>query len=263
MHTLRDLQAGFAQAVRAGASTAIEGAVVADGIGAAGRIAVYRNHFLISLTDALAAGYPVVARLVGDAFFRAATRRYVQERPPRSPCVAEYGEEFPDFLENLPEALGLPYIGDVARLEWALICAAEAADPRPVAADRLAMLVPDRLATARLTLHPSVRLLASPFPIDRIWKANQGCGVPPVVALSEGGACLLVFRAAAEVGWVALPRPVFDGVSALARGQTIEQAGARHGDGDPGSDAIPAFVMLLTNGLITDVSLSATEECMP
>ena len=262
MPALRELQASFAHAVRSGEPTGAGSLVASDRIGAAGRLAVYRNHFLISLGDALATTFPVVRRLVGEAFFRAAARRFVQRSPPRSPYLSEYGGGFADFLARLPEAGGLAYVADVARLEWALVEAAEAAEVPAVPPECLATVDPLRLAEARLTLHPSVGLLASAFPIDHIWQANQSCGAPPIVDLAAGAVRLLVHRCDGEVGWTALPAADFAFTAALAHGLSIEQAAMRAAGDSDGFDPAAAFGLLLRGGLIVDFCLYPTEECL-
>ena len=56
---------------------------------------VYRNNVFASLTSCLAARFPVVARLVGEEFFNAMARVFVERYPPASPALFEYGDEFP------------------------------------------------------------------------------------------------------------------------------------------------------------------------
>ena len=41
-------------------------------------------------------------------------------RCPPQPVLAEYGAGFPDFVADYEPARGLPYLADVARLDWAL-----------------------------------------------------------------------------------------------------------------------------------------------
>jgi hypothetical protein len=42
--------------------------------------------------------YPVCQQLLGDAFFEAASDRYVDQSPPTRPFLAEYGDGFADFF---------------------------------------------------------------------------------------------------------------------------------------------------------------------
>ena len=89
------------------------------GLAAERRLQVYRNNLEASLGAALAAVYPVVARLVGDDCFRQIGRAYLARVPSRSGNLHEFGAALPEFLAAEPALAGLPYLGDVAALEWA------------------------------------------------------------------------------------------------------------------------------------------------
>jgi len=137
------------------------------------RFAVYRNNVVTGLIDALAQRFPVVRRLVGDAFFEAMARVYVITCPPASPIMLLYGESFPDFMENFAPAANVPYLSDVAWLELARGRAYHAADAMPVEPRAFAALAPELLADLRFDFHPSVSIIKSPYPIVSIWKVND------------------------------------------------------------------------------------------
>ncbi|SMH35131.1 DUF2063 domain-containing protein [Maritimibacter sp. HL-12] len=145
------------------------------------RFAVYRNNVVVSLTEAMATGFPVILKLVGDEFFRAMAGVFVRSHPPESPVLARYGAAFPEFLETFAPVAHLPYLADVGRLEFALREAYHAADAAPVAPDALA---DPRVMDAHLRFAPATRLVASPYPIHAIWRANSEAGAPP----AKGGA---------------------------------------------------------------------------
>jgi len=153
----------------------------AQGRSADKRFNVYRNNVVVSLSDALAAGFPVIRKLVGEDFFRAMAGVFVRAHPPVSPVLTFYGDAFPAFLEGFDPVAHLPYLADVARLEFALRQAYHAADAAPAPADTLQN---PRLMEARLRLAPATRLVASPYPIHAIWRANTDPDAPQ----AQGGA---------------------------------------------------------------------------
>lgn len=102
------------------------------------RFAVYRNNVIFSLIDALADSFPVVQMLVGETFFRAMAREFAYQYPPRSPVLAQYGADFPGFIGDFQPAASLPYLADVARLEYAYIQAYHAADAAALPASQFA-----------------------------------------------------------------------------------------------------------------------------
>ena len=92
------------------------------------RIGIYRRTIATNYRNALGATYPVVRRLVGTPFFDAAVDAYVEAHPSRSGDLNEYGATFGEFLGGYEPASDLPYLPDVARLEWAIDEANRAAD---------------------------------------------------------------------------------------------------------------------------------------
>jgi hypothetical protein len=117
---LRDLQKAFLE----GIFTLDTPSAVLDQIqpslklAAADHLEIYRGSIFGTLTKALAETYPVCRQLVGDLCFDQITTLFIQKFPSVSPDLYEYGEEFPTFLASLDPLQSLPYLPDVARLEW-------------------------------------------------------------------------------------------------------------------------------------------------
>jgi hypothetical protein len=137
------------------------------------RLEIYRRNVAENLHGALAATYPVVRRLVGRAFFREAARRFARASPSASGDLNGFGEEFAPFLRGDAHARSLPYLADVARLEWACHECYRAPEVEPFDFAALARVAPQRHGEIRFAVHPSVRLLESPYPIEALWEANQ------------------------------------------------------------------------------------------
>ncbi|WMC10872.1 DNA-binding domain-containing protein [Oceanimonas pelagia] len=142
------------------------------------RFNVYRNNVRVSLTEALAALFPVCKQLVGDDFFNAMAGIYIEQSPPSSPLLTGYGDSLPAFIEGFAPANRLPWLADMARLELLVQRVQHAADTEPVTADRLQALLtdPERLARQGLQLTPACALLRSAFAVASIWLAHHGEG---------------------------------------------------------------------------------------
>lgn len=172
MSALRKIQEDFRDTVF-GADDAIAPHVQTPRGPLSRRIAVYRNTVQASLTDVLAAAYPVVRRIVGERFFVALARRYIAQHPPRLPQLSEYGAWMADAIAAAEPLRELPYLPDVARMEWARGESHFAVDAAALDPAALAAIAPDALPGLRLQLHPATRVVTSDFPIHRIWQVNQ------------------------------------------------------------------------------------------
>lgn len=138
------------------------------------RFGIYRNNVIVGLVGALEARFPATRKIVGEEFFKGAARVFAATQPPRSPLMMFYGDAFPAFLANFGPARSVPYLADVARLEAARTRAYHAADAKPLTPATLSGVALDTLAASRFTLHPSVEIVASDYPIVTIWSMNSG-----------------------------------------------------------------------------------------
>jgi len=196
---LRSLQLDFVRAVLDGDASALARQVKARGGTAQSRLAIYRNNTYSNLRGALADVYPVIRRLVGDAFFNHAADQFIAGHPSASGDLNDYGDGFAEFLAAYPHAADLLYLPDVAHLEWAHERAFYAPDAAPLDPGRLAQVVPERQGDLRFRLNPAAHLLDSPWPLLRIWQTNQPEHTSDDhVDLDAGGGALLVTRRAGE-----------------------------------------------------------------
>lgn len=138
------------------------------GISAENRMKVYRNNVIKTLTNAVVTVYPLTEKLVGTDFLKGVVERYVVANLPDQGNLNFYGATFADFLTDYEPVRHLPYLPDMARLEWAWECATLAGDDAPLPPAALQEIPEDRLPDLRLPLRASVHLLQSNFPLDRI-----------------------------------------------------------------------------------------------
>jgi len=170
MPSLRELQSGFAASVFGGG----EGLLAwCAGANAKRGLEGYRNSVLANLAGAVRASYPVLGRIVGQVFLNAAIKRYVLERPSTSGDLNNYGGDFCEFLATFAPAAGLPYLPDVARLEWRVQAVQGEQDAPPQDLSRLAAARPEDWPGLHFRLDPAHAVLRSDWPLARIWAVNQ------------------------------------------------------------------------------------------
>jgi hypothetical protein len=136
------------------------------------RFDIYRNNRVVSLIDALRSTYPAVQQLVGDEFFKASARAFLDANPPVQPVMAEYGREFGGFISSLPNTDRLPFLRDVAELEWWKLQAYHCRDAPVLPASALADIAPQSIMDTRLECHPALHCIISEWPIGSIWMAS-------------------------------------------------------------------------------------------
>ena len=198
--SLRELQLHFLDAVLLGNGTPIEEAVTRGDFTARQRVGIYRNNCFTNLTHSLEDVFPIVLRLVGTGFFKYAAHEYIKRHPSRSGNLHEFGRHFPDFLQGFSPARSHTYLADVALLEWRWHMAFHAASSPSFPLDRLADVPSARHQTLRFRLAPSAFVMASAFPVGRIWMVNQpGYEGHSAVTLDHGGDRLLIVRPDLEV----------------------------------------------------------------
>ncbi len=196
MPALLELQRSFSAALLSGAAQEVSAHILDDGFTAAERLQIYRKTCRSTLVETLRMTYPAVERLVGDAFFEAAAGQYVERCPARTGYLNEYGHDFAQFLAGLPSASSVPYLADVARFEWTLSVAANAADAPMLDAGALASVPPESHGNLCFAPHPSVRFLALRYPADHIADAvlSGNEAAMAEVDLSSGPLYLVVHR---------------------------------------------------------------------
>ena len=201
--------------------------------------AVYRNNVAVGLIKSLEARYPVVRRLVGDEFFRAAARAFIALHKPQSAVLIRYGGAFPAFLRGFAPAAEMPYLPDVAALENAWVEAYHAAEAAPLALAALAEVVPERLERLRFQFHPAARGVRTATPAASIWAAHQATNEPePPPHWTPEDA--LITRPEAQVLVRVLPLGGYDLIAALQAGATLGEAAAPliAAGGDPGAHLV-------------------------
>lgn len=253
MPPLRDYQAAMAGYVTSPAGTDVPQALCRllspEEGHAEKRFLIYKNNFYSRLVDALRDTYPAVVRLVGDEFFRYAAVEYIARTPPRIATLLTYGETFGEFLATFPPASSIPYLADVARLEFLYLEAYHAPDAVRNDLDAILRGADDVCPV----LHPSARFLTSPFQVSRIWELNRNDASFDDVVLPELREYLLMIRPGREVEVRRLRPGAYAALLAFAGGASIAEARREAERAEPGFDFAVHYAALANGGTFTDI----------
>jgi Putative DNA-binding domain len=251
MPTLHDLQSDFRRFLAGDAPGGLLSLIDDAGLEPEARLSIYRNNTLVTLTAALSATFPVVCRLVDHRFFAYAAHAFIQHTLPTSPCLVEYGGDFPAFLANFPPAAGLDYLPDVARLEWAINRVLHTYPEAPIPLTSLLDVQGDP-ALIRMRMDPATRFVASPYPVDHIWQAHQPGVEPMDVALGRPGVHLEI-RRADGLHITPLPPALWTFRSLIGEGATLGAAAEAATALAPDFDLTQALAALFGERLIVQL----------
>jgi hypothetical protein len=219
------------------------------------RFAVYRNNVFAGLIEALSGRFAITNMVVGDEFFRAMARTYVQHSRPGSAVLHEYGDDFPDCITTFPPAASLPWLADLARLEVLWSQSWGAADAPALTIDAFIGLTPEEVLSARIVPHPSVRMLRSSAPVADLWEAHQ-VSDPNLSAITWRAQDVLVSRPQVNVQLTRLSPGVAIFVQGLAAGETVELAAEAAVIEATGFEIGSALAGLINNGFAMELKRS-------
>jgi hypothetical protein len=190
------------------------------------RLKIYRNNIVTNLTDALLATYPLIEKLTGEDFTTGLLRSYVLKNPPQEACLARYGAGLDAFINTFTPAQGLPYLPDVARLEWATNEAYYADDDKALTPQDLQNLPVENMSDLHLQPRASVRLLESRWPLTAIrdFCLNHCEDSDASLDLQQGGCRLMVYRSGLSVEVVSLEPAAYDFLQFLSGQKTLGEA---------------------------------------
>lgn len=191
MPALRDIQAAFIHDVYTGEQTS---AVYLNkyNFNSPERLDIYYNNTLLGLTGILTTTYPVLQKIVGESFFRTVSHFYIKANSQMTGNRHTYGGELASFLRSYEPAASLPYLPDIATIEWAYFQASIADDAPALDFKALTNLIsehPDFI----VSLHPGVHYIELNFNALEIWQEHQKSKIE-TIKLQESPQTVLIWR---------------------------------------------------------------------
>lgn len=267
MPTLRDMQTDFAAALLDGV---VEPAALRITPRHGDRLAgihVHRNNVREGFTKTLALEFPVLERLVGNDYFRQLAHEYLREFPSRSGDLHYIGAPFASFLAKKFADTAFEYLADIARLEWLCEVLSIAAQDEFAELKDFGNVDPEFYPQLQLELRSDRALLASAFPVMKIWRSNQPGAAAEHVDLAQGGDWLLVLRGSSGIELLSLQCAEYHFVQSLGVGATLSQALERAQAADLTFDVNAALQRFFRHQVFRRIvvpksSLSQSPECI-
>ena len=255
--SLTDLQSDFASMVYQKTTTVLHDVVNARGeLSAEQLLGIYRNNTLGLLKENLELIYPTVLAIVGEDFFRTLAYHYIPLNPSTSGDMHDYGENFADFISHFPAAESLPYLPDVARLEWRWHQVYHAADNDPLDVNKLAQAEPENYEHLYFKLADASALVQSDYPVLDIWQVSQpNADTESGVDLDSGSQNVLMIRQQGDIHMNLITDAEVIFVESLAEADSFamafEKAATAHE-----FDITTSLQKIIQLGLITDCCIS-------
>ncbi|HBY87824.1 MAG TPA: DUF2063 domain-containing protein [Colwellia sp.] len=226
MTKLAELQTNFIHDCLSGALTVNNTLMTNDlntqSISALGLMGIYQHSAIANITNSLRLSYPVIEKLVGKDFFQVMCKPYIVKHWPTSGNMDDYGKCFSSFLAEFEQVKHLLYLEDVAQLEWLFHQSSLANDKSFFDWTCLAKVTSSEAIT--FLLSPSVSIMCSTMPVDKIWLMNQ-VNAPENIELSlesDNDTFIVLFREGLKTEMMTVDEGEFTFLQSIEKGLNFE-----------------------------------------
>lgn len=225
---LKQLQSNFSAAVFSNQRQLIAEAVLPQGeLSAEQRVGIYRNSVHGILWQYLASLYPVCNQLVGEKFFEGFSDLFIDQYPPTTPFLSDYGDGFAALMREREAFANMRWINQVAELEWARHQAWNAINQSVSNFSLLATLTEEQQLALQFQLPDSMQLLHSPHAIHQVWLAHQPEDSADKIPLEniqlQQEVHVIVWRKQRELHQVQLSQQQWQFLNAIRQNRTLAE----------------------------------------
>lgn len=183
------------------------------------RLDIYHNAYRVRLAELLADTYERVVLYIGDGSFNAAARAFVEEHPPTSRNLRNYGSAFPAFLADaFPND---PEVAELAVMDGQLRNTFDAADAEALQAADIVALQTQDWDSVVFTLHPTARFHTFRWNTPAIWQSLNEGNAPPHAELLSQPVVWLFWRKVLQPHFRSLSGEEHAALQAISEGQAF------------------------------------------
>ena len=185
------------------------------------------------------------------------TERYIRATVLRSYNLNDAGSGLPPFLRNDPLTERLPFLPDLAELEWHIARAFHAHEHPPLDPTPLSTWTMAEWERAVLRFQPSVALVSSAWPIRSIWECRETPVEQIDLEMTDRPERVLIYRNGLQVCCESVDAHEATVLAALLAGRSLgDTARSIEGAGDGGSLPAAAFARWMRAGIIVRCCLA-------
>ncbi|MFC6669166.1 putative DNA-binding domain-containing protein [Marinobacterium aestuariivivens] len=166
---LEQLQQALDEALQGRSEPALQHLVSSRRLSSTECLELYRQLLLSAHLRTLQRLFPACARLLGRAHFQQLARHCAHcSTGPPGECMPS---RLAQYLDGQPELAGMPFLPELAQLEWLLYCAWRAPDDPELNLDILTEFPEELHSEVRPIASHALRLMNSSWPVYEIWLA--------------------------------------------------------------------------------------------
>lgn len=158
------------------------------------RLPVYAGGYRARTRESLAESFEAIANVIGDKQFGELSKAYAQNFPSHDYNLSLMGRHLPEFLIKYSLTEKLPFLPDLAILEWCVALAFHAKLNPPVDPSMLNKVSINEWDKARFSFQPSVFVVRSSWPIGDIWETRAKPREEIDIDIASRPQNLLIFR---------------------------------------------------------------------
>ncbi len=192
------------------------------------RLDVYGGAYIARLVGVIRSDFPGLEHALGEDAFCGLAEAYVQAYPSRHPNLNQLAHALPDFISKRTHQPRRAFLRDLARLELAMSEAFHAPQAAALDPGSLGAVTPEEWEHLVIPTHPSLRLLATSYPVNGYLQAVFDEREPDLP--KRANSYVAVYRKDYRVWRLTLEKPAFATLSALANGEPFARALQHAGD---------------------------------
>ena len=146
------------------------------------RLNIYYQAYRLRFIEALQTDFPGIHALAGDEIFKKICKTYIDRYPSQYFSMRYFGQKLSDFLQRAEPYCEHKTLSDMAKFEWAIAQALDAANAKRVKIEDLQKVPLAKWPKLRFEFHPSLQILALSRNVPAFWqavKAEQEITAPP------------------------------------------------------------------------------------
>ena len=231
---------------------------VPRGVDLAERLAVHIEGYPARVAAALREAFPAVAHILGEGSTASLARRFGPRISASLRNLNDIGAALPEFLESDPLAEDLPFLPDLARLEWAVVSCFHSEVPRPFDPRTGEHWTLDEWEQVRIAFQPGLAVVRSAWPIRELREAKDTDRAAIDIDLVDRPDRVLVARQGFEVVVQSIDAVECEALVGLRAGRRLGDVAEELTGGGAELEAVSSlFSRWAARGLVVSCALSA------